>query len=65
MDLTVIIQALIVAGITALATGFVNSKVMNAHLRDMMRRIQRIENYLNGLLAVQSKRLDDDGHNQP
>lgn len=60
MDLTLIVQSLIVAAITALATGFVNSKVMNANLRDLMRRIDRIERYLNGLLGQHNKRHDDD-----
>lgn len=63
MDLTLIVQSLIVAAITALATGFVNSKVMNANLRDLMRRIDRIERYLNGLLGQHNKRHDDDPGN--
>ncbi len=45
-----ILQSLIVAGVTALATGFVNSKIMDSHLKDLRQRIVRIENYLNGLL---------------
>jgi hypothetical protein len=50
MNWTVIIQALIVAAVTALATGYVNSKIMEAHLKDLRDRIVRIETYLNGLL---------------
>lgn len=54
VDLSIIIQALIVAVITAflttLATGFVNGKIMEAKLRDLTDRIIRIEHYLNGLL---------------
>lgn len=49
-----ILQALIVAGITAIATaivtGWVNWRVMEAHLKDLRERIVRIEKYLNGLL---------------
>ena len=50
MSFDTIIQALIVAGVTALATGFVNGKIMQAHLNDLKERIERIEKYLNGLL---------------
>jgi hypothetical protein len=52
MDITlsVVLQALIVACITAVATGYVNGKVMESKLRDLKERITRIEHYLNGLL---------------
>jgi hypothetical protein len=50
MSFDVIVQALIVAGVTALATGFVNGKIMQSHLEDLKQRIERIEKYLNGLL---------------
>jgi len=46
----VIIQALVVAVITAIATAFLNVKIMQAHLEDLTKRIERIEAYLNGLL---------------
>jgi hypothetical protein len=58
--MSVIIQALIVAGVTAVvtafATGFVNGKIMESKLKDLTDRIVRIEEYLNGLLK--SKRGD-------
>ena len=50
MSAEIILQALVVAGVTALATGFVNSRIMDAKLADMERRLERIESYLNGLL---------------
>jgi len=50
MDANVIVQALIVAAVTAVATGFVNSRIMESHLKDLRDRIVRIEKYLNGLL---------------
>lgn len=61
MDLGIIVQALVVAAITALATGFVSGKIMQAHLGDLKRRIERIEKYLNGLLSSGEKmrRRDD------
>ena len=55
IDWNVIAQALIVAAVTAiftaLATGFVNGKIMAAHLKDLTERVVRIEHYLNGLLG--------------
>jgi hypothetical protein len=54
IDLSIILQALIVAGVTAvftaLVTGYVNSKIVATHLSDLTARIVRIEQYLNGLL---------------
>ena len=47
----IVIQSLVVAGVTAVATGFVTSKVTAAHLKDLTDRVVRIENYLNGLLG--------------
>ena len=44
------INAMVVGGVTALATGFVNGKIMQAHLTDLTNRVSRIEHYLNGLL---------------
>lgn len=52
MDWNGVMQALIVAAITAMATGFVNSRIMDAHLKDLRERIVRIEAYLNGLLKA-------------
>ena len=46
----IIIQALVIAAVTALATGFVNGKIMESKIRDLRDRIIRIEKYLNGLL---------------
>ena len=46
----IIVQALVIAGVTALATGFVNGRVIDSKLGDLQRRIERIEKYLNGLL---------------
>ena len=46
-----ILQALIVAAVTALVTGYINSLIMASHLKDLADRIVRIENYLNGLLG--------------
>jgi signal transduction histidine kinase len=50
MSAEIIVQALIVAAVTALATGFINSRIMESHLKDLRERIVRIEKYLNGLL---------------
>ena len=50
MSWDTIIQALVVAAVTALVTSFVNGKIMEAHLEDVKSRVQRIEHYLNGLL---------------
>lgn len=47
----IILQSLIVAAITALATGYVTSRVAAAHLEDLTARVVRIETYLNGLLG--------------
>jgi hypothetical protein len=48
------IDALIVAGVTAvvtaLLTGYVSGKVQAARLKDLTDRVIRIEQYLNGLL---------------
>ena len=58
-DLAIVIQALIVAVVTAIATalttGYVNGKIMEANLKDLRERIERIENYLNGLLKDKHK----------
>ena len=55
IDWNVIVQALIVAGVTAvctaLATGYISGKIMESHLKDLTARIVRIEQYLNGLLG--------------
>ena len=50
MNWEIITEAVIISGVTAISTGFVNSKIMNAHLEDLKERIVRIETYLNGLL---------------
>lgn len=50
-----LLQALVVAVVTALATGFVNGKIMEAKLVDLARRLARIETYLNGLLTEHQK----------
>ena len=50
MEWSMIIQALVVAAVTAVVTSIVNAKVMEAHLKDLRERIVRIETYLNGLL---------------
>ena len=55
MSWDTIIQAVIVAAVTALATGFVNGKIMQAHLRDLTERVIRIEKFLNGLLEKRIK----------
>ena len=59
IDFTIIIQSLIVALVTAivttLATGYVNGKIMDANLKDLRDRIERIEKYLNGLLREKNK----------
>jgi hypothetical protein len=52
IDWNVVVQALIVAGITAVCTGYVSGKIMAAHLEDLTARIVRIEQYLNGLLGA-------------
>ena len=51
MNVDVVLQALVVAGATALATGFVNGKIIESKLKDLTHRIDRIEKYLNGLLT--------------
>lgn len=54
MSADVILQALLVAGITAvctaLATGYISSRIMEERMKDLTERIARIEQYLNGLL---------------
>jgi hypothetical protein len=49
------IEALIVAGVTAivtaLLTGYVSGKIQAALLKDLTDRVIRIEHYLNGLLG--------------
>ncbi len=56
MNAEVIINAIIVAAITAAATGYINERVMSSHLNDLTRRIERIEEYLNGLLKAYESR---------
>lgn len=54
MNWDAIVQALIVAGVTAIVAGYVNGILMAAHLKDLRERIVRIEKYLNGLLKKHS-----------
>ena len=50
LDLGVILQALIVAGVTAIVAGYINGMLTASHLKDLKERVARIEKYLNGLL---------------
>jgi hypothetical protein len=59
-----ILQGLIVAGITAAATGYISSKVLDAKLHDLSKRVERIEQYLNGLLHRFSEGKDKEENGQ-
>ena len=50
MNFETVVQAVVVAGITAVVTAYVATKVLEARMNDFIHRIARIESFLNGLL---------------
>jgi hypothetical protein len=61
----IIVSSLIIASVTAiataLATGFISGKIMEARLQDLTDRIKRIEHFLNGILLKHDKNVNPGG----
>ena len=57
----VIVQSLIIAGVTAVATGYVSARVVESRMVDLAKRIERIEHFLNGLLTQHNLNRKDEG----